>query len=164
MSQNQSSKDFSSKQEKKIASYLGWDVVTGSGARNLHPGDIQSDEWLGECKTHVTPGHKIVFYSSVWKKIVDEAVSKYRFPALFVDDGSQKLDNTWVLFNTLPGCKYKLCDYPYSVKTNISFKSLDMMKHKSKLGKEYVIYKLKWKSYNNRVVYITSLKDFFWMF
>ena len=84
-------KYYSNKQETTVASYLGWSVVTGSGSRSTLPGDIQSDEWLGECKTHETTGHKIIFYHSVWTKLQDEAISKYKFPALFVDDGSQKV-------------------------------------------------------------------------
>ena len=56
----------SDRQEKLISKYLGWSQVTGSGARPMHPGDIVSDGWLGECKTHVTPGHRIGFNFSVW--------------------------------------------------------------------------------------------------
>lgn len=92
-------KFFSSKQERMVADFLGWSVVSGSGARDCHPGDITSDEWLGECKTHEKPGHRIVFWTKVWNKICDEAASKHRYPILIVDDGSQKLDNTWVMFN-----------------------------------------------------------------
>lgn len=162
MRQNLSSKYFSSKQEKMIAKSLGWSVVSGSGSRNLHPGDVQSDEWLGECKTHEKPGHKIIFYKSVWDKIVDEAISKYRFPALFVDDGSQSIVNTWVMFNTLPSTKYTLCSYIYPVKKNASFKSLDMLEHRNtfNLG-EPVIYTMK---YYRRTVYISTLQDFIIMF
>lgn len=162
MSQNLSSKYFSSKQEKMIANSLGWSVVSGSGSRNLHPGDIQSDEWLGECKTHEKPGHKITFYKSVWDKIVDEAISKYRFPALFVDDGSQTVENTWVMFNVLPAINYTSCYFIYTVKTNVSFKSLDMMKHRNTLDlSEPVVYTLK---YYRRNVYVSTLQDFITMF
>ena len=31
-----------------IADHLGWSVVTGSGSRSTHPGDVESDEWLEE--------------------------------------------------------------------------------------------------------------------
>lgn len=92
-----STKDFSSKQEKKLANCLGWSVVSGSGAAACHPGDIESDSWLGECKTHVTPGHSISFSKSVWEKIKNEAFSKCKAPVLFVDDGSQEPCNTWCM-------------------------------------------------------------------
>ncbi len=165
MSQKQSTKFYSSKQEKLISKYLGWSVVTGSGARNHHPGDIESDEWLGECKTHATSGHKIIFNKSVWIKIVDEAVSKYKFPALFVDDGSQTIDQTWVMFTILPACHVVFNDFIFPVKTNVSFDSLKLAEHrKSITSMEPVIYRLKWESYNNKLVYISSLEDFFWMF
>lgn len=155
-------KHFSSKQENLIADLLGWKVVTGSGARSLHPGDIQSDEWLGECKTHETPSHKIVFYSSVWKKISDEAISKYRFPALFVDDGSQTVRHTWVMYKTLPAVSYITSDYPYPVKSNISFDSLDMMTdRKSKNIALPLVYKVR---QGKETVFISTLEDFNLMF
>ena len=45
----------------------------------------------------MSPDHPITFYTDVWKKICDEAMMKHRSPVLFVDDGSQNLDKTWVL-------------------------------------------------------------------
>ena len=92
-------KDFSSKQEKMIADKLGWSVVAGSGAAACYPGDVIGDEWLGECKTHTSPGHKIIFKKDIWSKICDEAMIKHRFPVLFTDDGSQKENHTWCLFH-----------------------------------------------------------------
>ncbi len=91
-------KVYSSRQEKRVAEYLGWKVVSGSGACNCFPGDVRADEWLGECKTHTTPGHKLSFSHSVWRKISDEARSRFSSPAYFVDDGSQLLSSTWVMF------------------------------------------------------------------
>lgn len=92
-------KDFSKVQESRIADYLDWKVVSGSGARDFNPGDIESDEWLGECKTHVKPTSTIVFYRTVWDKISNEAESKFKYPALFVDCGTQKVNDTWVMFD-----------------------------------------------------------------
>ena len=54
MTENKPTKFYSERQEKYIANQLGWDVVTGSGARDCHPGDVKSDAYLGECKTHTT--------------------------------------------------------------------------------------------------------------
>lgn len=96
---NSLNKKCSQLQESNIAAYLGWQVVSGSGAAAGHPGDICSTGWLGECKTHVSTGHKIAFIFSVWEKICNEAGAKFKYPVLFVDDGSQKIDRTWVLFN-----------------------------------------------------------------
>ena len=97
-----STKYYSNIQEKQIADALGWHQVSGSGARNLHPGDVISDDWMGECKTHTKPGNKIVFDFKVWEKIRDEAISQFKYAVLFSDDGSQRLDKTWCMFNILP--------------------------------------------------------------
>ena len=91
-------KTFSSIQERRVAEYLGWQVVRGSGARNCFPGDVKAEGWLGECKTHTSPGHKLSFSRAVWKKIQDEAKSRFSAPAYFVDDGSQLVDHTWVMY------------------------------------------------------------------
>lgn len=93
-------KDYSIKQEKMVADYLGWECVVASGARPCHPGDIISDYWMGECKTHVTTGNRVRFNFKEWEKICDEAMSRGKFPVLFSDDGSQKDKNTWCMINT----------------------------------------------------------------
>lgn len=103
-----STKDFSSKQEKQISKMLGWNTVSASGARSFHPGDIRSDKWLGECKTHMKCTDKILFKFSEYDKICKESIEEFRFPALFVDDGSQLLRHTWVMFD--PVCvSNKMC-------------------------------------------------------
>lgn len=160
-----STKYYSSKQENMIANFLGWSVVPGSGARSLYPGDIQSDEWLGECKTHENPGHKITFYHSVWKKLSDEAISKFKFPALFVDDGSQSIFDTWVMFyHVMPSGSYREVAFPFSIKNNIGFKSLDMMNERRKFSEvDPVIFVV---GLDNKEVTtnISTLKDFAFMF
>ena len=158
-------KYFSSKQENTISKFLGWSVVTGSGSRSTHPGDIQSTGWLGECKTHETPGHRIIFYQSVWKKIQDEAISKYRFPALFVDDGSQKVENTWVMYySVFPSMSYRMIPYPFSFKTNVSFKSLDMMQERNKYGLSTPVIFVLGFDINIVNINISTLVDFRLMF
>lgn len=123
-------KFFSSKQERLIASELGWEVVTGSGARDCHPGDIISDAWLGECKTHTAPGKPIKFDATVWKKISDEAQSKFKYPVLFVDDGSQTVETTWCLFpcNLVSAPGSKSVELDISVRRNLSFAHANMVK------------------------------------
>lgn len=92
---------YSNKQEKMIANYLGWSVVSGSGSRDFHPGDIVDDNWLGECKTHTTLLDKVVFYRTHWDKICKEATEYMRYPVLFADDGSQRIDHTLVMLSCL---------------------------------------------------------------
>lgn len=93
-------KFYSDKQEKMIAGYMSssldvWKQVTGSGSRPNHPGDVVSSQWLGECKTHITSGNKIIFIFDVWNKISNEASSCFKHPVLFTDDGSQDLNRTY---------------------------------------------------------------------
>lgn len=92
-----STKYFSSKQEHLVADYLGWNVVSGSGARQFRPGDIESERFLCECKTHTSPTDKIFFNKSVWDKIKNEATSKFKTPILITDNGTQKLSDTWCI-------------------------------------------------------------------
>lgn len=92
-------KYFSSKQEKAVADALGWKVVKGSGSRLTAVGDVRSDEWLCECKTHVTPDHTISFNAKVWTKLKEEASAKFKNCVLVVDDGSQNLSRTWCMFS-----------------------------------------------------------------
>ena len=94
-----STKTYSNKQEKLIADALGWQVVSASGARNFHPGDIKSSKWLGECKTHTSETSYISFKESTWMKLESEADSEHKDPAYFVDNGSQNITSTWVMFD-----------------------------------------------------------------
>ena len=90
-------KIFSSRQEKMVADYMGWRVVAGSGSRPFAPGDVNSFNFLVECKTHTEEQESIVFKKTHWAKISEEATAKHRYPALVVDNGSQKSQNTWVM-------------------------------------------------------------------
>lgn len=90
-------KYFSNRQEKMIASYLGWKQVVGSGSRPFTPGDVNEYNWLGECKTHDTEKSSIVFLKRHWLKICEEAYAKHKFPILFTDNGTQLANNTWVM-------------------------------------------------------------------
>lgn len=122
-------KVYSNKQEKMIASYLGWSVVSGSGARDFHPGDIISDDWIGECKTHVKLQDNIVFYKQHWLKIQKEALSVNKYPALFVDNGSQQIDKTWVVFNVklIQPDECDIVEIPkIHVNTNMMFKECEV--------------------------------------
>lgn len=117
-------KECSRIQENSISKYLGWLVVTGSGSRPTSIGDIQSSRLLGECKTHIEPGHKIEFKQNVWNKIKSEANSRFKSPCLFVDDGSRKYENTWCMTDIhLDG---DVVDYPHKYSKNILFRLEDI--------------------------------------
>lgn len=149
-----STKDFSNKQEQMIATYLDWKQVVGSGSRPTFTGDVISDEWLGECKTHTKPDHKIVFDIKVWNKIVSEASAKFKQPAYFVDDGSQKSARTWVMFMAMDlSSRFAVIDYPYLINSTTTFIHNDMKARTP----ENQIYKLKFGEY---IVCISTLETF----
>lgn len=118
-----SNKWFSSVQEDKVAAYLGWRVVAGSGAFAATPGDIEGDEWLGECKTHRSNSSSIYFARDVWEKIKQEAQSKRKYPALFTDDGSRNYNSTWCLClsHSVDTTGMHIKPYTKAIRTNISF-------------------------------------------
>lgn len=121
-------KDFSVKQENMIADSLGWHRVSGSGSRHTYPGDVESESWLGECKTHVEPSDRIIFKLNVWNKLFDEATSKFKYPVLFVDDGTQRQESTWCLLKTIPALFFSnsKCDCIKINKSSITFNHDDM--------------------------------------
>lgn len=93
----ESTKYYSSRQEHMVADYLNWKVVAGSGARSFHPGDVRSDDFLGECKTFTEESDVVYCYNSVWSKITEEATAVMKSPVLFVDNGTQLSKNTWCI-------------------------------------------------------------------
>ena len=97
-------KEASTKQEKMVADYMGWHVVSGSGSRPFRPGDVKNEHYLMECKTHTTEQTNIVFYKKHWDKIVIESTSTHKRPVLITDNGTQDVSRTWVIvhWNTLP--------------------------------------------------------------
>ena len=95
-----STKEFSIKQENMIADALGWIRVKGSGSRPTHPGDVISDDWVGECKTHISESDTITIKLSDWNKLQTEC--GFKRPVLFVDGGSQCADKTWCVVRSLP--------------------------------------------------------------
>lgn len=135
-----STKSFSNAQESRIAKYLGWNRVCASGARDFRPGDIESSDWLGECKTHTTPCHNIIFNQTVWNKISSEAIAVKRYPVLFADDGSQTIAKTWCMFslNAISDRNIITRKYPFSIRTNIVFSSdkLSSDLHQTRLNED----------------------------
>jgi len=162
-----STKDYSSKQEKMISDFLGWRTVSGSGARPLHPGDVISNEFLGECKTHTEIKDDIIFKFNHWKKIQEEAVSQFKSSVLFVDDGSQTILNTWCLFNRLPSKDFILKDIPVkhnkSIRLNKKYmkdKCIDILDNeKEENWSSQIVFRVEdWNCY------LCSLSDFSYFF
>lgn len=124
-----STKTYSCIQETTIAKCLDWKRTSGSGAR-MDKGDLVSPMWLGECKTHVTPGHPIVFSPTVWNKLCREAMASMKMPVLFVDDGSQEIAHTWCLINpriSEPACGWHRVAAPDDILRGlITFNESDM--------------------------------------
>lgn len=164
----EATKVYSSKQENLIAYSLGWDVVSGSGAAACWPGDVISQEWLGECKTHTSSGKNILFSLDVWNKINEEAMVKQRKPVLFVDDGSQKLSNTWVCVNELNFnlSSLLIIDSELKIRKNITFNSSKKLDHIEKVKKVALgdwafdgCFKIKWDKYNVLVMPFEVFKE-----
>ena len=154
---------FSTKQEKQIAEFLGWRRVSGSGSRPNAPGDIAGDSWLGECKTHITPGHKIHFDLKIWSKIADEAVSQFKQPAYFVDDGSQRINRTWVIFYSQDfGPAVRVCNDPdLCINNSVNFLSnvmqQDIINKLNGTKQDYLVYQFR---LGPRLVMMTDLTTF----
>lgn len=49
---NFSTRYYSNKQEKKVAKAVGGKQTANSGATAFSKGDVRTDDWLLECKTH----------------------------------------------------------------------------------------------------------------
>ena len=132
-------KEASYKQEHMVANYMGWRVVSGSGARPFKPGDITSDHFLVECKTHTELQDRICFKRKHWEKIAIEAQSSTKFPILVTDNGTQDSKYTWVM---LPLRIINNCAVPNSIDglcdtsrkgTTVTFDPFDAMSlYKSK--------------------------------
>ncbi len=150
---------YSSKQERLVANYLDWEVVSGSGAR-FQPGDVISETWLGECKTHSRPGFRIEFIGKVWNKIYMESVSQMKRPAYFVDDGSQRVNHTWVMTRWLPLDTVKVVEYPGSVNESFAFDGTTMYNELTRvfdLKDDAVVFELK---FHDDTVWVTNLEMF----
>lgn len=154
---------FSTKQEKQIAEFLDWHRVSGSGARPNAPGDIAGVEWLGECKTHVTPMHKIHFDLKIWNKIAEESASQFKQPAYFVDDGSQKINRTWVIFYAQDlSPAFRVCyRAEFCINNSVNFVSdklqEDMTNQLQGAKQDYLVYQFR---FGSRLVMLTDLNTF----
>lgn len=126
MKTNKPTKYYSEIQEKYVAGKLGWERVAASGARDLHPGDVMSDTWVGECKTRTKIADKIVINRLWWDKLISEAEFVHKSPALFVDNGDTS--NLWVVsYSTYGDIIYITSELPAKyIRKNVSFKLSDL--------------------------------------
>lgn len=133
-------KYFSEKQEGLVAKALGGVMIRLSGAGPANPGDVQTYDWLVECKTHTEPDHPIFFDLAVWKKIEDEAMAMHRKPVLIVDDGSQQSSRTWCLCRAanLNLGKVITIDLPIKIRKNISCKEAKLTQMLKENTKRYI--------------------------
>ena len=146
-------KDYSNKQETVIAKYLGWDRVSASGARNFYPGDIKSDEWLGECKTHTKPIKEIRFVYAQWTKICEEAMTSHRLPVMFVDNGTQAISGTWCMVREFQ-IPHDPIEYINTDKSTLVLKADDFMRYQE-LGIGCLGY-----NFHNEKVVIMPISEF----
>jgi hypothetical protein len=163
---SKNNKYYSNKQESMVADYLGWHQVGGSGSKAYAPGDVNSDNWLGECKTHDTEQAKIMFFKTHWFKICEEARAKGRYPALFVDNGTQVSQNTWVMvplrvfdpaqINIIDGLKNTS-----TKKNSLTFEMLEAkdLYRKGQKDDKFNMFKITWER-DLGVMPLSTFKDF----
>ena len=154
-------KEISEAQEALICNYLNWKRVKGSGSRHTFPGDVESYMWLGECKTHIHSVGKLIFEKHVWNKIQQEALSKFKYPVLFVDEGGCiTIDSVWCMlprtieFLNVPVIKL---DKIYNQSVRITTSELEDICVQQDVDKSCVLFEV---NFSSELVYICSLLFF----
>lgn len=160
-------KYFSNRQEQMIADYLGWRQITGSGSRPGAPGDVNSSQWLGECKTHDTEKKTIVFLKSHWFKICNEARAKNRYPVLFKDNGTQRSDSTWVMtvLSVFDPATVHIIEGLKNTSTKGNSLTFDLGETQSTyksnaVADKYNVFTLRWEDRNLAVMPLSTFRDF----
>ena len=83
-------RQFSKKQESRVAKDLNGKPVSNSGAAMFCGGDVSTDNFLIECKTLTKPQESMKINKEWLNKIREEAIAKRkRYYALAIDFGSQ---------------------------------------------------------------------------
>ena len=83
-----STRYYSSRQEKRVAKALGGKVVANSGAPAFVAGDVKTDTWLIECKTCVSPKQSFSIKKDWLEKNAEEAFAMNKlYNALAFDFG-----------------------------------------------------------------------------
>ena len=72
-SNKNSTRYFSSKQEKRVAKRIGGKQTANSGATPFSKGDVNTENWLIECKTKTSPSQSISIKREWLEKNEEEA-------------------------------------------------------------------------------------------
>ena len=65
---------YSKKQERSVAKIVGGKTIKNSGATMWQKGDVQTKDWLIECKTNIKPKKTITFHKEWLTKTRDETL------------------------------------------------------------------------------------------
>ena len=84
-------REFSSKQESRVAKLLNGKKVANSGATKFNKGDVRTDRFLIECKTATSEKSSFSIKKEWLKKNKEEAFeSGLRYSALAIDFGGDE--------------------------------------------------------------------------
>ena len=98
MKNKNSTRYFSSQQEKKIAKTVGGRLQPNSGATLFKKGDIQTDKWLYEAKTCMKEQQQFTIKKEWLDKLKQEAFGmKKEFFALVFNFGTKNGENFYIL-------------------------------------------------------------------
>lgn len=83
-----STRYFSSKQEKRVAKAVKGKTVANSGAPKFVAGDVRTENWLFECKTKTTPSESMSIKREWLDKNAEEAFAMGKdYSAVVIDFG-----------------------------------------------------------------------------
>ena len=82
---------YSKKQEDKVAKVVSGKRVSNSGATSFNKGDVVTNDWLIECKTHTTMKTQFTIKKEWLDKNVEESFAMNKsYSALAFDFGDSK--------------------------------------------------------------------------
>lgn len=100
MKNKNSTRYFSSKQEKHVAKVIGGHQVANSGATKFSKGDATNDKWLIECKTKTSPSQSISIKKEWLEKNEEEAFAMGKhYSALCFSFGDLHFDKQYYILN-----------------------------------------------------------------
>lgn len=87
---------FSNRQEKQVAKAVGGKQTSNSGATAFSKGDVNTDNWLLECKTKTSPCNSMTIQREWFDKNAEEAFSMGKdYNAVVIDFG--RLENYYII-------------------------------------------------------------------
>lgn len=99
-SNKNSTRYFSSRQEKKVAKAVKGKTVSNSGAPLFVAGDVRNDKWLIECKTKTSPSQSISIKKEWLEKNEEEAFAMGKhYSALCFSFGDLHFDKQYYILN-----------------------------------------------------------------